>query len=100
MSNSFREWLSLGVWAGAFLVFELPSKDVLGLWPWYSLSNTVQIGVRWWAPIAVYVALFMFVLLGHFELNWRARWVLAVVFLGVCLVASHLIGKLPGRTCC
>lgn len=86
-----REWLSLGVWAAAFLFFELPSKDVFGLWPWYSLSETVQIGVAWWWPISIYVSLFMAVLWGHFEWDWSVRWLLAVAFLGVCLIASRLL---------
>ena len=89
-----REWLSLSVWIGAFLILELPAKDVFGLWPWYSLSETVQIGVAWWWPISLYVSLFMFVLLGHFELSWSVRWVLAVAFLGICLIASHLISRI------
>ena len=85
------EWLSLGTWTAAFLFFELPSKDVWGLWPWYSLSETVQVGIAWWWPLAVYTALFMVVLLGHFELNWSAGWIIALGFLGACLIASHLI---------
>jgi len=86
-----REWLSLAVWVGAFLFFEIPSKDVFGLWPWYSLSETVQVGIAWWWPLAVYTALFMLVLLGHFELGWPARWIIALGFTGACLIASHLI---------
>lgn len=87
-----QELLNLFVWIVAFLTFELPAKDVWGIWPWESLSKTVQIGVAWWWPIAVYVVLFMGVLLGHFEFDWSVRYVLMVTFLGVCLVASHLIG--------
>lgn len=86
-----REWLSLAVWAGAFLLFELPAHDLGGPWPWYTLSETVQIGVAWWWPIGVYTTLFMFVLWGHFEWSWSVRWVLAVSFLGVCLIASRLL---------
>lgn len=85
-----RELVSVFVWTAAFLVFELPSKDVWGLWPWYSLSRTVQLGEAWWWPIALYVVLFMAVLLGHFEFDWSYRWVVAVAALGVCLIASHL----------
>jgi hypothetical protein len=88
---------SILVWVGAFLALEIPAQDVLGLWPWYSLSQTVQVGVAWWWPLALYVTLFMFVLAGHFELNWRARYVVAVAFLGVCLILSHLIGRLADR---
>jgi hypothetical protein len=88
-----REWLSLGVWLTAFLAFELPAKDVFGLWPWYSLSETVQLGESWWWPIAVYVPIFMAVLLGHLVFEWRVRYLLAVAALGVLLIASHVIDR-------
>lgn len=86
-----REWLSLGVWTGAFLLFELPAKDIFGLWPWYSLSETVQIGEAWWWPIAVYTTVFMAVLFGHLVFSWHVRWLIAVAILGVFLIASHLL---------
>lgn len=79
------------MWTAAFLFFELPARDVFGIWPWNSLSETVQVGVAWWWPMAVYVGLFMAVLLGHFEFSWSYRWVLAVTFLGVALIASRLL---------
>ena len=86
-----REWLSLGVWAGAFLLFELPAKDVFGVWPWYSLSETVQRGVAWWWPLALYVTAFMLVLAGHFIFEWNVRWVILMSALGVALISSHLL---------
>lgn len=86
-----REWLSLGVWVSAFLIFELPSNDVGGFWPWYSLSVTVKLGESWWWPIAVYVPVFMAVLLGHFELGWSAKWVITAAFLGAALTLSHVL---------
>ena len=89
-----REWLSVLVWTLAFLLFELPAKDVGGIWPWYSLSETIQIGVAWWWPVAVYVGLFMVVLFGHFEFEWGARWVIVVSLLGVLLIASRLFRSL------
>ena len=86
-----REWLSLAVWITAVLFFELPAHDLGGPWPWYTLSETVQIGVHWWWPIAVYTGLFMLVLFGHFEFEWSVRWVLAVSFLGVALIVSRVL---------
>lgn len=88
-----RTWLSLGVWTFAFLLLELPSYDVWGWWPWYSLSVTVEKGEAWWWPIAVYVPAFMLVLLCHFEWGWSAKWVVAMGVLGALLIASHLIGR-------
>lgn len=86
-----REWLSLGVWLGAFLLLELPSHDVWGLWPWSSLSETVQVGEAWWWPLAVYVGIFMAVLLGHFEWDWSARWLIILGLAGVALILSHYV---------
>lgn len=91
------EWRSLLVWTAAFLFFELPSKDVWGIWPWYSLSTTVTTGVRWWWPIALYVVLFMVVLAGHFIFDYSYKWVVGVALLGVALIVSHLIGHAVGR---
>ena len=88
-----REWLSLSVWVGAFLAFELPAQDVFGIWPWYSLSKTVQVGEAWWWPIPVYVLIFTSVLLGHLEFDWHVRWLILVALIGVLLIASHLIGR-------
>lgn len=86
-----REWLSVAVWVAAFLLFELPSKDVGGIWPWYSLSRTVATGEAWWWPLGIYVAVFMAVLLGHFELDWSARWVVVVAVIGVAMIVSRLV---------
>lgn len=86
-----REWLSVGVWTLAFLLLELPAKDLWGWWPWYTLSETVQIGVAWWWPIAVYVGVFMLVLLGHFELNWGAKWIIALAVIGAALIVSRVL---------
>lgn len=87
-----KELLSVFVWTGAFLLLELPA--VFGLVPWDTLSGTVRVGESWWWPLAIYVPLFMLVLLGHFELGWSAGWVIAVTFLGVAIIASHLLGWL------
>ena len=85
------ELRSVLVWTLAFLFFELPAKDVFGLWPWYSLSETVQLGEAWWWPLAVYVPIFMFVLLGHFEFDWSANWIVLLGLLGAALVISRLL---------
>ena len=86
-----RELKSVIVWTLAFLFFELPSKDVWGLWPWYSLSRTVQLGEQWWWPFAIYTAVFMGVLLGHFEFDWSARWVILLGLVGGALAISRLL---------
>ena len=86
-----RELGSVLVWTAGFLLLELPAKDVFGVWPWYSLSVTVENGVSWWWVIAVYVPVFMAVLLGHFELGWSAKWVILMGLLGAALVTSRLL---------
>ena len=90
----FRELGSVALWTTAFLLFELPAKDVLGWAPWYSLSKTTELGTSWWWPVALWVALFMFVLLGHFEpTHWSVRWVIAAAVGGLFLISSHLIRR-------
>jgi hypothetical protein len=90
------EWRSVIAWLGIFLAWELPARDVLGLWPWYSLSKTTELGVGSWWPLAIWLVAFMAILLGHFEpsihLSWR--WVVLAGAAGAALVLSHLIRQL------
>ena len=79
------------IWTAVFLAFELPAH--YGLVPWYTLSRTVWVGEAWYAPLAVFTAVFMFILLGHFELHWSAKWVIVAAVVGGMLVVSHLIEK-------
>lgn len=87
-----KEIISLIVWAGVFLLFELTAV----FWsacPWYTLSGTVWMGETWWWPIGLMVALFMFVLFGHFEWHWTSRWLIAIA-IGTCaVIVSHLISQ-------
>lgn len=85
------ELRSLLLWTCLFLAFELPAH--YGLVPWYTLSRTVWNGEAWWAPVGIVVAVFAFVLLGHLELHWSARWLVAVAAAGGAIVASHAIEK-------
>lgn len=108
MSIGFR---SLLAWAALFLSAELAAHFHLsrwqaalcvgaaaaltvGLWPIVTLSATVWDGEAFWPVVmGVYVAAFMFVLLGHFELHWSARWVIAAGATGALLVASRLMER-------
>jgi hypothetical protein len=77
------------VWTTAFLALELPAHFVAG-WPYPTLSRTIWDGVAWWHPVAYFVAIFGFVLLGHFELQWSVRWLLIVTAALVVAVLIHL----------
>lgn len=76
--NGVIPWLV--VFLGVFLALEIPAHDVLGVWPWPSLSRFIWNGIRWWHVVALFVAVFLLVLLGHFELHWAARWLIVVAF--------------------
>lgn len=82
-----------GVLLGVFLLLELPSRDVFGVWPWPSLSWFVWNSIHWWHAIAFLVFLFMLALLGHFEWHWAAKWLIAVaVATGVMVLARVIVG--------
>lgn len=85
-----KEWVSLAVWTLVFLAFELPGHFWTGC-PWYTLSRTVWTGEAWWPPVAVYVAVFTLILLGHLELHWSARWLIVTAVAGALLIGSHLV---------
>ena len=88
-----QELLNILVWAGAFLALELPSKDIWGIWPWNSLSDTVWIGESWWWPLAIFTAIFTIVLLGHLEFDWSAHWLIIISVIGALAVAVHVFVK-------
>jgi len=83
------ELRSLVLWTCAFLALELPAHYKLV--PWRTLSSTVWGGEAWWAPVGIVVAVFMAVLLAHFELHWSVRYLLIVTAAAVALIASHAI---------
>ena len=88
MSEGLR---SAVIWTAVFLAFELPAH--FKLVPWYTLSNTVWVGEAWFPLLAVFTAVFMFILLGHLELHWSARWVIVAGVVGALLVLSRLLEK-------
>ena len=88
------ELRSLIVWPGAFLLLELPAH--YRLVPWRTLSATVWTGEAWWPPVAILVLAFTFVLTGHLELHWSARWLIAVAVAAGALVLSHLLAGIVG----
>lgn len=86
MSETLRSVL---IWTTVFLAFELPAH--YGLVPWYTLSSTVWKGEAYWWPIAVLVLVFTFVLLGHLELHWSVRYLIAVSAAAGALIVSHAL---------
>lgn len=93
LHNGVIPWM--GVFLGVFLGLELPARDVLGVWPWPSLSEFIWNSIRWWHVVALIVAAFMAVLLGHFEWHWAARWLIAVAVLAAVSVGIRaLVGVL------
>lgn len=85
------ELRSLVLWTVAFLALELPAH--FGLVPWRTLSSTVWNGEAWWPPVAIFVLIFTFVLLGHLELHWSARWLIAVAVAIAALLISHILAR-------
>jgi len=80
--------IGLAVWVPAFLALELPAH--WNLTPWPTLSSTVWDAVRWWPPIAYFVALFLLVLIGHLDAHWSVRWLLGVSVLLAAAILAHL----------
>lgn len=85
------ELRSLILWTCAFLALELPAH--FGVVPWRTLSSTVWGGEAWWPPVAIVVAVFTAVLLGHLEWHWSVRYLIAVTIAAAALIVSHAIGK-------
>jgi hypothetical protein len=81
------ELRSLLIWSAVFLALELPAH--YRLVPWYTLSSTVWRGELWWWPVAITVAVFTFVLLGHLEFRWSVRWLILVAVVATLLALSH-----------
>lgn len=89
MTESLR---SIIIWTLAFLALELPAH--YGLVPWYTLSSTVWHGESWWWPVGVCVAIFTLVLLGHLELHWSVKYLIAVALGIAALTISHALEHL------
>lgn len=78
----------VAVWLPAFLLLELPAH--WRLVPWPTLSSTVWDGIKDWHPVGYFVALFMAVLLGHFEFEWSAKWLIIAALAGTAAILAHL----------
>ena len=76
------------VWLPAFLLLELPAHWKLVPWP--TLSRTVWDAIKWWHPLAYFTALFVAVLLGHFEFEWSAGWLILLALAGSAAIGIHL----------
>lgn len=87
--NGVIPWLV--VFLGVFLVLELPSRDVGGVWPWPSLSQFVWLDIQWWHAVSILVAVFMVVLFGHFEWRWPALFLVIVAALALLSIGLHLL---------
>lgn len=80
----------LGIFLPVFLALELPAKLWKGC-PWPTLSEFTWEGIQWWHVVGAVVAVFMLVLLGHFEWQWKVRWVIAAAVLGALAISLHLL---------
>lgn len=89
MSETLRSVL---IWSAAFLGLELPAH--YGLVPWLTLSSTVWNGETWWWPVGVCVAIFVLVLLGHLELHWSVKYLIAVSLGIAALALSHALERI------
>lgn len=81
----------IAVWLPAFLALELPAH--YGLTPWPTLSSTIWDAIKWWHPLAYFVALFMIVLLGHFEAHWSVKWLIGISIMGGAIILAHLASR-------
>lgn len=87
-----QELRSALVWTAVFFTFELPPIFWHGC-PWNTFTGTVRGGVAWWWPVAIWVAALAFILVGHFDMHWSARWLIGFGAFGVVLFASHALEK-------
>lgn len=78
------------IWTAAFLSFELPPLFWASC-PWMTLSHTVSSGIRWWHPIALMLAVFMFTLYGHFDRGWTWMYVAVEGALIALAILTHLL---------
>lgn len=79
------------VWGLAFFALELPAH-----WnrtPWPTLSRTIWDGISWWHPLAYFTVLFMAVLLGHFEFEWSAGWLILLAVGGSVAITVHVVAR-------
>lgn len=85
-----RELRSLLIWTAVFFAAELPPVFWPGC-PWNTFTGTVRGGVAWWWPVSIYVAVFAFVAVGHFDWHWSARWLITAAAFGAALFCSHAV---------
>lgn len=83
-----RGLIGLCVWVPLFLAFELPAH--FKLVPWPTLSRTIWDGIKWWHPLAYFVALFVFVLLGHLDMHWSVKWLILVALVIAAAILAHV----------
>lgn len=80
-------------WKAAICIYAAATICVL-LWPIPTLSSTVWDGETFWpVVIPAFVAVFVAILLGHFELHWSARWIILAGVAGGLLVLSRLLER-------
>jgi len=79
------------VWGTAFVVFlafELPAHF---RWvPWPTLSATIWDAIKWWSPVAYFVAVALFVLIGHLDMHWSVRWLIGVGLFACAVILAHV----------
>lgn len=79
------------VWGTAFTLLEIPAH--FERVPWPTLSRTIWDGIKSWHPVAYFVAIFTIVLLGHFEFQWSARWLIVIALALGAAVAIHILAR-------
>ena len=78
------------IWLAVILFMELTPL----IWhscPWGQLTGTVREGIRWWHPVATLVLVILVILWGHFDENWRVRYLLAAGVVGVEAILIHIL---------
>jgi hypothetical protein len=92
LSSERKGLVIYGVILAAWLFgFELPSKDVLGWAPWPSTTKTIRGAVQWWHPIGLMIPFGLFVLWGHFDLDWRATYLITTAVLFALAIVIHVL---------
>lgn len=100
-------WRSLIGWLVVFFAYELAAAFkvdrwvagclfvaaaaiVVVLWPITTFSGTVWDGIKWWAPLGIAIFVITYILLGHFELHWRARYLILSGVVLAMLIVWHV----------
>ena len=76
-----------------FLVFEMLSRDVLGIAPWYSLTGTTRHAISTYPPVGPLLFALLIALGVHFIYR-RPLWHSVVFGIGIALVAHWLDKRL------